>query len=308
MAIDHPTSPRRGRRPRWQLLAALGLVGLILAAVTAAVLSGLGGASAGTPLLPSVTPSATPSVTPAPTPSPTPTSPPVALFLGDSYTLGRGASDPALRWTTLVASKAGWKEVNRGVGGSGYDTVSGLVGCSADYCPTYVTRAMDVITAHPDIVIISGGQNDRPMLAADPDAVHTAVNETYRLIRQGLPNARIIAVGPSTPEAATPAVIALDSWVRAAATGVDAEYVSLLDPVVITAPMVAPDALHVNDAGHRAIAARVLAAVTAPAAPTATPTPTRTATPAPTRTATPAPTRTATPAPTRTATPAPTAP
>jgi lysophospholipase L1-like esterase len=258
MPTDVPTPPRRARRPRFLLLGVLGLVGIIGAALTAAALTGVGGSSAGTPLLPSITP--TPS--PTPTPTPTPTAAPDAVFLGDSYTLGRGASARALGWTTLVAQKTGWTEVNQGVGGTGYNTVSGLVGCSAEYCPTYVTRAMDVIAADPDIVVVSGGQNDRPWLAADPAAVRAAVDETYRLIRQGLPDARIIAVGPSTPEAATPAITELDAWVQAAALRVDAEYVSLLDPVTITAPMVAPDGVHVNDSGHRAIAARVIAAVT----------------------------------------------
>ena len=39
-----------------------------------------------------------------------------AVFIGDSYTRGTGASSPALRWTSLVAAARGWQEQNLGLG------------------------------------------------------------------------------------------------------------------------------------------------------------------------------------------------
>ncbi|MCU1445187.1 MAG: hypothetical protein JWP54_845 [Cryobacterium sp.] len=203
---------------------------------------GAGGASAGGPSAP-----------------PAQAARPLAVFLGDSYTAGAGATTASLRWSTLVAREAGWTELNQGGVGTGYDTIAESNGCGAGYCPAYVQRAMQVVKRAPDVVVVAGGQNDRPALATEPDAVRAAVNETFRLIRQGLPDARIIAVGPSTPTPATPAVTELDSWVHAAADEVDAEYVSLLAPTVIAAPMVVPDRVHVNNTGHLAIARRVLA-------------------------------------------------
>src|SRR5688500_14942153 len=45
---------------------------------------------------------------------------PVVAFYGDSYTLGTGASDPAKRWSTIIAADRGWREFNPSVNGLGY--------------------------------------------------------------------------------------------------------------------------------------------------------------------------------------------
>jgi lysophospholipase L1-like esterase len=265
-----PTNqPAEGRRRHLLLLAAVLVIvlGGIAAVVAAVVGSGAASTVALVPTLPPTTPapvaSASPTASAAPTDSPTtaPTDPAVAVFLGDSYTQGWGASNPTMKWTTLVAHDAGWREVNQGQGGTGYVTTSGVSGCGLDDCPTYQDRVADVAAAAPDVVVIAGGQNDRWALATDPALVQAAVDRTFSLLQEGLPNARIIAVGPSTAEPATAMITDLDGWVRAAADRVGAEYVSLIDPVVIQSDMVTADGVHVNDAGHRAIADRVLATV-----------------------------------------------
>lgn len=265
---DERTPPAQGRVRRLLLLAALVVIviGGIVAAVAAAIGSGAASTVSLVPTVPPATPapsaSATPTASSAPTDSPTaPTGPDVAVFLGDSYTQGWGASEPIVKWSTLVAHDAGWVEVNQGQGGTGYVTTAGVASCGQDYCPAYPDRVADIVAAAPEIVVIAGGQNDRWALATDPALVQAAVDRTFNLLRQGLPNARLIAVGPSTAEPATALITELDGWVRAAADRVDAEYVSLLDPVVIQSDMVAADMVHVNDAGHRAIADRVLATV-----------------------------------------------
>ncbi|MGY4859563.1 SGNH/GDSL hydrolase family protein [Cryobacterium sp. AP23] len=181
-----------------------------------------------------------------------------AVFLGDSYTKGWGASKQSLRWSTLVAGSAGWIEVNQGQGGTGFVTDAGEGGCGLEYCPPYLERVPKVLAAQPDIVVISGGQNDLTAFDADPDAVHAAITETYQRIREGLPEARIIAVGPSLPQPDDSRIAKIDEWVRAVAKTVDADYVSLIDPTLIDPDMIASDHVHVNDAGHQAIANRVL--------------------------------------------------
>src|SRR4051794_19196648 len=49
-----------------------------------------------------------------------PASAPTVAFLGDSYTVGAGASAPERRWATLVAAARGWHELNFGQNGTGY--------------------------------------------------------------------------------------------------------------------------------------------------------------------------------------------
>ena len=254
-----PTNPpAAGSRRRWWWLLAGGVLAIVVGGIVAAV--ALGGAErpwAG-PVQPPAGPGAAPSAAPSPSIAPGDTA---AVFLGDSYTEGWGASDPSRRWSALVAAEVGWVELNQGQGGTGFVTTSGRGGCGLDYCPTYVERVPDVISAQPDIVVIAGGQNDLMALAGDPDAVRAALVETYTLIRQGLPQARIIAVGPSTARPGNELIVELDEWVQATASSVGADYVSLIDPVVIEPSMVDFDGVHVNDAGHEAIAERVLAGI-----------------------------------------------
>jgi lysophospholipase L1-like esterase len=246
-----PSGASRGR-PR-RLLLAVGAFIVVIGGVVAAIMLGAGQRTGSDPVLPSAAPS--PSAGPSHSPSP---GAPVAVFLGDSYTEGWGATKTSTRWSTIVADEAGWVELNQGQGGTGFVTSAGLGGCGLDYCPTYLERVSDVIDAQPDIVLIAGGQNDLVGLSSEPAAVRDALNETYDRIRSGLPRARIIAVGPSIAPPNNDLINELDTWVQAAAKRVGADYVSLIDPVVIEPDMVEIDGVHVNDKGHRAIADRVI--------------------------------------------------
>ncbi len=190
----------------------------------------------------------------------TPTATPHAVFIGDSYTHGTGASSPELRWSTLVAKDRGWNEINLANGGTGYLTTAGLNGCGKASCPAYLDVVPQAVADRPDIVVVAGGQNDFTAYAAQPEPVVAAIDRTYRTLRADLPDAEIIAVGPSTAGAVNPTVRAMDEAVRAAAAAVDARYISLIDPEPVIQPdMVVADRAHVNDAGHAAIAGRVIA-------------------------------------------------
>jgi lysophospholipase L1-like esterase len=184
-----------------------------------------------------------------------------AVFIGDSYTHGTGASTPERRWSTLVSRSASWDEVNLGLGGTGYVATSGPAGCGRPACPNYLGVLAAAAEAKPDVVVVAGGQNDFRAYGEDPAGVVNKIDQTYRELRRLLPEARIIAVGPSTPTGSGDTLRSLDSAVRESADRVGAEYISLLDPPVITPGMVAPDGAHVNDRGHEAIAERVLTAV-----------------------------------------------
>lgn len=186
---------------------------------------------------------------------------PTAVFLGDSYVQGQGASTSSSRWSSLVASGRGWDEVNLGLGGTGYVTTAGPEGCGLEFCPSIEAQVTPAVARAPDVVVVSGGQNDLTRYADDPETVDAAVTAVFTELRRQLPRARLIAVGPSTPQAGSDAVEGLDADVRSAAAAAGAEFVSLLDPSVITPGVVTSDGAHVDDAGHRAIADRVLATV-----------------------------------------------
>ena len=187
---------------------------------------------------------------------------PVALFVGDSYTAGTGASEDAKRWTTLVAADMGWDEANYGRGGTGYVATAGPEGCGREYCAEYRGTLAEASTDDLEfnVVVIAGGQNDTGAWSDDKDAVLQAVADTYETARQAFPDARIVAVGPSWLGEAMPWQEEFDAAVRKAARSIDAEYVSLLAAEAVVDPAVeAGDGAHVNDAGHAAIAAAVVA-------------------------------------------------
>lgn len=186
---------------------------------------------------------------------------PVIAFIGDSYTQGAGASDKPLRWTEQVAAATGMWPENLGRGGTGYVTVAGKAGCGLDVCPNYAQMVPDVAAKNPATVVVAGGQNDFGLFERDPAAVTAAVNKTFTDLRSALPNAKLVAVGPSTPWTVNPSVVAFDAAVQEAAETVNAAYVSMIEPNVINKDWLLEDRAHVNDAGHKAIAERVLTAL-----------------------------------------------
>lgn len=186
---------------------------------------------------------------------------PVAVFFGDSYTQGTGASSVATSWVSLVSDAMGWSTNNLGRGGTGYRATSDENGCGLAFCPNYDQMIKDY-SGPADFVVIAGGQNDLIDAAKNIAPALAAVATTLVDARAKYPKATIIAVGPSTPGNVDTTVRAVDKAVRDAAATVGARYVSLIDPEVIDhATMMAPDGGHVNDSGHSAIAQRVLPAL-----------------------------------------------
>lgn len=188
---------------------------------------------------------------------------PIASFIGDSYTQGTGASSKEVRWSTLVARQLGWDELNVGRGGTGYVATASRQGCGLEYCPSYPEMIPFASGPKVQTVIVSGGYNDFKAYASNPVPIDDAIRKTFSMLRAEMPTVKIVAVGPSSPGTVTDSIRSMDATVRAAAAGVGAQYISLLEPNVTTRDMLSEDGVHVNDAGHKAIADRVTAALAA---------------------------------------------
>lgn len=203
---------------------------------------------------------ALPSLTPTATVAPKPT----AVFLGDSYTQGSGSNTPNKRWSSLVSAEMGWAEDNMGRGGTAYVAVSDVNGCGLVVCPNCREMTDSAVSHKPYVVVVTGGQNDRSQFVRAPAMVTAAIDTTYRALRERLPKARIVVVGPSTPWGVVAPITDLDKAVQNAALAVSATYVSLIGPDFIDPANVLPDKAYVNNAGHAALAERVLAAPLSP--------------------------------------------
>lgn len=186
---------------------------------------------------------------------------PIAAFIGDSYTQGAGAEPRTARWSTQLSKLMNWRERNFGLGGTGYLSVGEPEACAQDACPNYQRTVVDAIEGKPEIVVIAGGQNDLLEFAATPSLVQSAIDNVFSRVRAALPDALIIAVGPSSPGVVDGTVIGMDRSVQGAANAVGAQYVSLIEPNVVDPAQVLPDLLHVNNDGHSAIRERVASAL-----------------------------------------------
>ncbi len=197
-----------------------------------------------------------------------PTAPPaaavpdtIALFLGDSATAGSGASRGSARWTSLVSAERGWRELNLGRRGTGYTASPPADVCSYSRCPSFLRMATRVADEDPDVVVIAGGQNDTFLAHDDPDLERRAIQATFATVRAGAPDALIVAIGPAPIWGAGETLRAIDAEVEAAVRSVCGVFLSLVDPPLLDPEFLADDGLHLGDAGHEAVAKRVLAAL-----------------------------------------------
>ncbi len=108
-----------------------------------------------------------------------------------------------------------------------------------------------MIAAHPDIVVVSGGRNDR---ADDPSTLASKATALFAALRQGLPSATLIAVAPWWGDSAQPAVLQqVATSVQQAVTAAGGTYLNLADPLFGHPDWMA-NAADPDDAGYHAIA------------------------------------------------------
>jgi lysophospholipase L1-like esterase len=242
-----------GARPLWsrRSLPVLLLVTALVGVVAVVRLSGSGGA-----------PVPVPPQTASPSPSAIAAEErPVVLFIGDSYAAGVGAGSGSARWTSLVADAEGWLELNLGRAGSGYTSSPPPIVCGYSRCPDYLAMAARAVEEQPDIVVVAGGQNDTVLAANHFEAERAAIEATFRTLRAGLPDARIVAVGLKPIWGVTAPLQRIEDSVRAAVESIGGLFIGLTTSSVIQPSYLLEDGIHVGDEGHAAIAAHVLAAL-----------------------------------------------
>lgn len=185
-----------------------------------------------------------------------PPKPPLAVFVGDSYAAGTGASSAAHRWANLVAVSEGWRIRNLALGGTGYLATSAGPGCGRPHCTAFEGVLGELQTLDPDIVIVSGGRNDTTYPAT---AVSSAIDAFFPALRRAAPHARLVAVSPIWDASDPPRRLSeISGDVRSAVLGVQGVFLPVGEPLHGHPGWLAADGLHPSDRGHRAIADAVL--------------------------------------------------
>ena len=166
-------------------------------------------------------------------------------FLGDDWTAGTGASSHAKRFSTIVSDDLHLDEHNFGAAGTGYAKVTATDG-------DYSDRAHDVVAAHPDVVVVSGGRNDASNFLA---TVASRARSLFHSLHAGLPHATLIAVAPMWGDSDKPAEVrAIGHAVKQAVTAAGGTYLDIPDPIH-GHPNFMADAADPDDDGYAAIAA-----------------------------------------------------
>lgn len=184
--------------------------------------------------------------------------PPRVLFFGSSTTGGSGASRRDRRWTTLVSRRFGWSEVNRGLSSSTLTELGRKV-------PSGEARWREAVGGEPaDLVVVMYGANDvlaRVPLGdpATPGTFRHAAGSVLRGIRAALPGATLLVLTPQPNRATAAAREPYDLALAEAAAAVEATFVhaGAAFPEERLGALGA-DRLHLNDAGHAALAAFLL--------------------------------------------------
>jgi len=165
-------------------------------------------------------------------------------FLGDDYTHGVGSSASSKTFPALIASNLKVKQEHFYVDNAGY-AKSGSDGKS------YADLVDAVIAAHPDIVVVSGGRNDR---ADDLGTFTSKAKSLFAALKAGLPDAKIVAVAPWWGDSTHPSVLdSIGSAIKDGVTAAGGTYLDIDDPLVGHSDWMA-NAADPNDKGYQAIA------------------------------------------------------
>lgn len=186
---------------------------------------------------------------------------PLVAFYGDSYTLGTGASDPSLRWSTIISEERGWREFNPSVNGLGF--VNHRENFGEDDLPALV------IEQKPDIVFVTMGLNDTFSYDRRADLIRDTISGDLTRIRGALPSARIVVVEPFWYTEQRPASLEqIIVWVEDAAAEIGADWIPgasrWLDGHHAGSEdsWMASDGLHPSDVGYAHMAEQMDAALT----------------------------------------------
>ncbi|HEX2312846.1 MAG TPA: SGNH/GDSL hydrolase family protein [Thermomonospora sp.] len=131
----------------------------------------------------------TPAARKSPRPKAEPVRPhaPVVFMLGDSYTAGIPSVPPEETYAAETARRLGWQVVIAGYAGTGF-VARGRVG--KDFAALF--HAQLAWRPAPDMVVVSGGHNDR----YPPARVRGAADRLLRDIRTRWPRSQVVLMGP----------------------------------------------------------------------------------------------------------------
>ena len=184
---------------------------------------------------------------------------PRVLIIGDSYTAGSGASEPAVdNWAVRAAEELDWDVVLDAVPGSGY-TKAGVPSPSA---APFGERLATHAGVRFDLIVFQGSQNDA---TSEPGVVSAAVVDALGDARTWWPDAAVLAMGPSAPLPAGLDYVDVSRTIGLAVRASGATYIDVVERRWFTAAnsadFTAADGRHLDAAGYAFLADRFVGVV-----------------------------------------------
>ena len=176
---------------------------------------------------------------------------PTVRFIGDSWTVGRGATD-LYGYAVRTADQLGWHAQVLGVAGSGYSV-------PGPHRNVFAERIEAAVATRAEVIVVQGSLNER---RSTPEALARAATATLTDLRaQADPGTRILVIGacynPGTPDAT---IDWINEAIGAAAAEAGLPFVEpaaqgWLDP---DDPRLWADTIHPSDLGHEVFARRLV--------------------------------------------------
>ncbi|WP_196249588.1 SGNH/GDSL hydrolase family protein [Rhodococcoides fascians] len=185
---------------------------------------------------------------------------PYLLIMGDSNTQGYAADDPIVNgYAYLVKTALGWNGAVDGVPGTGWTWGGGVDGADANKFSDRITRLL-ASGYRPNVIIFEGGENDYRLSA---EQTSQAVIDTIEQARQAWPGAQVVVMGPVAPQPLGARLAGANDAIVRGALQAQAAVMNPLRQSWFTDEnslgFSYGDGSHLNTAGHRYLADRILA-------------------------------------------------
>lgn len=165
-------------------------------------------------------------------------------FLGDDYTAAAGASSVSQGFVQRIGQALSVRVTSFADPGGGYAKPS-------DSGRTYAALVDDLVKAHPDVVVVSGGRND---VGDFTPTLQKAVRTLFATLHTRLPAAVLVAVAPWWGDSPHPATLTpVTAAVKSGVQSVGGTFLGGSDPLRGHPGWMA-DAADPNDTGYAAIA------------------------------------------------------
>lgn len=185
---------------------------------------------------------------------------PIALWIGDSYTAGAGATTSATGEALATSAALGWQSDMDAEGSSGYVARGRRQSPTNNAVPARI--AADAASFRGvDVVLIDAGRND---VGHPPKAFRRAVVASFNAVAKGFPSAAVVVIAPFLMTSKQHGFLAMRRVLRQQARKRHWAYV---DPIAegwinrASAKLVVSDRIHPNQQGYDYIVAHLAPAI-----------------------------------------------